>query len=241
MGVFDSLGTLATDVIGGNWGNLGTDLGGLAKSVITPDPTQGGATPIGNLLGLAAPLGGLYATMNAQSQAAKQLKMQKQAQQQAMQATAPLRTAGQALVQAGQTGMMGGALPANWEAEIARTKAQRMMQVRQMLANMGITDSTVAQQMEMQVDAEMLNLRNQIAGQLAGTGTGEIQAGVAPLSNVGASAGASAAQTMNIMQQAQAAMAKLSAFGQPTQPTQPTTAANKPTTPDTQDPYAGMP
>lgn len=209
MGVFDSLGTLATDVIGGNWGNLGTDLGGLAKSVITPDPSQGGATPIGNIFNLAGSAGNLYATLNAQSQAAKQLKRQEQAQKQAVQATAPLRTAGQALVQAGQTGMMGGALPANWEAAIAQTKAQRMMQVRQLLANMGITDSTVAQQMEMQVDAEMLNMRNQIASQLAGTGTTELQAGVGPLGNVMASTGQNVAGIQASVGQAQEAINKL--------------------------------
>lgn len=171
---------------------------------------------LGDFAKAAAPFAQLGATgmgiaggIQQMNQGAEQMKVLKQQQKQQQAMAVPAAASGGALTQAGSTALTGGALPPALEAQVESFKNEARMRYRQQLAAQGITDSSMAGQMESWIENQAQQLRGQLAGNLYGQGLSGIQAAMGPSAAVSQTAMGMAGGSQASLQSANAALSKL--------------------------------
>src|SRR5262245_33724378 len=153
--------TAMSGPIGGGGGFLG-DLSGYAKQVLP-------------FLQLGTQGLGAYTGIQGMLQAGKHNQFLTSAQQTAQGAAAPALAAGQQLIPAGTSALMGGNLPPGLEATVNNWKNSWRQQLRNYYAKAGITDSTMMAQVEAQIEEQAQMLRAQLAQGMISSGTSALQ------------------------------------------------------------------
>ena len=188
---------------GGFWSSLGSglsDLGGIAKSALPI--AQLGSTGLG-----------IFGGIQNMRQGAEQMDILKREQKRQEQLAAPASAAGAALTGAGSQALLGGALPPQQEKMVEQYADQLRSQYQQYLANIGMTDSSAAAQMESFVQQQVAAYRQQIAESLYGSGLQGIGTAMGPSGSVSQTAAGIAGGTQQQVQGANSALSKLLGSG----------------------------
>ncbi len=165
---------------GSSWAPMSSVPGGGGGSWL--DTLSGYANQAMPFLRLGTQGLGAFAGIEGMMQAGRQNKYMQQAQKTAQQAAAPALAAQQALLPAGTSAMLGGALPPGLEAQVNQWANGAKAQARQYYAHAGIQDSTMMAEMDAYIDQLAQGMRAQYAQGLL---TGGFQAGQGAVSAAG--------------------------------------------------------
>jgi hypothetical protein len=181
---------------GGGWWDAMGGIGGLAKAAGTA--AQLGSTGMN-----------IWGGIEAMNRGKEQMGVLRQQQKQQQAMAAPAAASGGALTAAGSAALTGGALPPALEAQVEDWKNQSRMRYRQQLAAQGITDSSMAGQMEGWIELQAQKMRGELAGNLYGQGLAGVQTAMGPSVAASQTAMGMAGGTQGSLQAANEALAKL--------------------------------
>ena len=163
-------------------GPVGSGAGGFGDVMRTVGGYADSAMPF-----LKLGLGGLsaYTGVQAMNQAKANNKIAQQAASRSAAAAAPAVSAAQELIPAGTKAMLGGSLPPGLEEEVQKFIRDNKTAARSRLAKLGITNSTMLDQVDKEIEADAVRLRENLAQQLVQTGTADVAAATGALGNSG--------------------------------------------------------
>ena len=218
------LGSGFSDLFSGGGGGMPEQLSGPGMEVAAAPSSGGGfwesvgsgLTGAGNIARAAAPIAqlgttgmGIWGGINQMNQGADQMRVLEQQQRQQQKMAAPAAASGGALTAAGSAALTGGALPPALEAQVEDWKNQSRMRYRQQLAAQGITDSSMAGQLEGWIELQAQKMRGELAGNLYGQGLSGISTAMGPSATVSQTALGMAGGTAGSLEAANKALAQL--------------------------------